>query len=128
MGQGACTARTGSIPRAAKVLWSRSIPYRTPCGETQKTLSRVSAAMPAAVVATKFAAPGSMRVCWASTESTSLVPRTRSTMRRSNSGGVGSPAPLNTVTVACGSVDNFRQLTQLTGFAAVSTNVSLPVG
>ena len=48
-------------------------------------------------------------------------------MRRSNS-GAGSPAPLNTVTVACGSVDSLRQLTQLTGFAAVSTKVSLPVG
>ena len=42
IGHGACTALAGSSPRASSVLRSHCMPNRTPCGETQYRLSRVS--------------------------------------------------------------------------------------
>ena len=128
IGHGACNARCGSMPKACKVFCSHSMPYRTPWGDTQKRLSRVSEVTAPPVVVTKFAAPGIIRVCCASTDSGSRASRTRVTMCESRPGGVGSPRPLTTVMVACGSVDCFFQLTQVTGLASGSTNCSFPFG
>ena len=49
-------------------------------------------------------------------------------MWESRLAGVGNPRPLYNVMADCGSVDPLVQLTQITGLASVSVNVSLPVG
>ena len=80
------------------------------------------------VDAAKLAAPGSIKVWSASTDSGSRLSRTSRTMWESMACGVGSPRPLTTLTVACRSVDCFCQPTQVTGLASVSMNSSLAVG
>ena len=104
------------------------MPNRTPCGETQYRLSRLSEVATPLVEATRLAAPGSTRVRSASAESAVRPCCTRVTTCASMAGGVGSPRPLISDTEACGSVISFVQLTQVTGLASGSTKSSFPVG